>query len=94
MTAAIPRTNQFLSQLHTNRTAFTLPDFEIIDAGQTTEPKPDASPQVVPQHDSVLSTTADSESSSHPNEDRVSSPGSVTIRREIVVVENNKGRDC
>src|SRR6266702_1959843 len=92
MTAAIPRINQFLFHLNTNRIAFALPDFEIFDAGQMAEPKPDPPMQLVPVHNNVLSTVVSSDTFNNRSEGVPQSPGFVTVRREIVVVENNGRR--
>ena len=91
--AAIPRTNQFLSQLRNNRTwTLQVPDFEIFDARRRSEPKPESPIKLVPQYDSVLSTAVYSDASNDPNEDSRFAPGAVTVRRDIVVREKNRGR--
>ena len=90
MTAAIPRTNQFLFHLSTHRNDFALPDFEIFDARQMTEPKSEPPLQLVPAHDSVLSASISSNTSNGPREGDAYAPRSVTVRKEIVVVESNR----
>jgi len=93
MTAAIPRTNQFLFHLSTHRNDFALPDFEIFDAGQMTEPKSDPPLQLVPAHDSVLSASISSDNSNGPRESDAYAPRSVRVRKEIVVVESSRSTD-
>ncbi|KAF2671581.1 hypothetical protein BT63DRAFT_452085 [Microthyrium microscopicum] len=66
LSAAIPRTNQFLQRLHTDRSnALALPEFEIYNAGQMSEPKHEEAPQPPAQNNSAPSIgTADNSQSS------------------------------
>jgi hypothetical protein len=65
LSAAIPRTNQFLSQLHTDRNTLMLPEFEIQHVQQRQQPKRESQPPTT-QNESIPSTaTAGNSQMSH-----------------------------